>query len=114
MVATTTATMELLEKARDAQLAFLREYLADTGEYSTINHSKWSTDGYDYMRAALNLSSALVEAYFDEDLETFQAMLDPSNEAYILYNYACDGVCGAVYEMLPQDEDGDAIYEERV
>jgi hypothetical protein len=117
MAAKVTVTRELIETLRDAQLRHLRDgFLVEEksekdpqGIYSGIGHSKWSDDGYDYLRGALNLSSALVEAYFEDNVDMVTLMLDPESDEYIPHNYATDGICNEVWAVLPSDEDGDVV-----
>jgi hypothetical protein len=71
--------------------------LKHTGQLikSALEHG-YGDDGYDYLRAGLNLSAQMVEIKYNDDGEEWQYLL---NEG--LADYACDGICQELYDLKP-------------
>lgn len=63
------------------------------GEY----HHEWSDDGHDYMIGALRLGQDLINLLEISDPEQkLKAMFDPTNEAFVMDAYACDGIANEI------------------
>lgn len=85
-----TLTNEQCVALTNAQLEHARDYIT-----LSLPPNRLSDDGADYLTAALNLASYLVE--FNNDPDQFEAFLN--NE--FLLDYACDGICQAIYDLKP-------------
>jgi len=59
-------------------------------------HWEWSDDGWDYLHAALNLASLMMDLEMNADNDGWHELL-----AYGLNDYACDGICPAIYDLKP-------------
>jgi len=113
-----------------AQLAHLHEYTeADTCMTAVHDlpaelnepHGMHSDDGHDYLTAAIDLARELLDLHIDAstddkrtwitNLVTADDNLDPDRNADPYYdstlfsNYACDGICTALNDLLPDPND---------
>jgi len=88
------ATPELLNEAMLAQMAHAHDM--------TKTPLHLSDDGRDYLSAALDLASYLLDLDTDSRLKDFAAMLnDLDDEHALLQRYACDGIASFFYELNP-------------
>lgn len=81
-------------------------------------HGMHSTDGWDYMRAALTLALELTELGPSADPQAIRAWLTgkvtavPNGEGEWIMDYACDGISPWLDEYLaPSEEDHQALLD---
>lgn len=91
-----TITLELLATIKNAQLVHARDMIN-----ASLEHG-YSDDGYDYLRAALDLARNLVDMDYGQDVISFAALLNDEHGAGVsLQDYASDGICEAIYALKP-------------
>lgn len=109
-----TPEQRILQEVFEAQLLHLAKMIKE----SIPNHRHYTDDCGDYLTAALDLSSKMAEMriegieVFEDEMEEWRkearAYEDPSGEpddyhgaeAYLLNNYASDGIAPEVYTWM--------------
>jgi hypothetical protein len=89
-------TTELLNTLKVEQLKYCAAMINET-----LERGWYSDDGYDYLRASLELARELVDIDYEGDVGRLDRMLNQAESTETLQNYACDGICQVIWDLKP-------------
>ena len=87
-------TEKLSYRLLKAQLAHVRSMIDEDGQFHD------SDDGRDYMMGAIDLAKDLMD--IDSNMASTVTLDNLLNGDFLMDNYACDGVCQAVWDAASE------------
>lgn len=85
-----TCTSDMFAAITNAQLEHTRDMIT-----ACLPPNRMYDDAADYLSAALSLSDYLIS--LNGDVDMFNVFINSADIA----NYACDGICQAIYDLKP-------------